>query len=290
MIIMGKIKPKKKSSSKEKPTGIESRLKDLTDFEEPIITVIWGRSGHGKTTTASTWPKPMLIIDVNDKGSESAKSLTLKKGEITVFECKNADDLEEIIEYVEDNPNKYKTVVIDHMTQVQEFYKDRIMEEEGKKKMTQPMFGTLSGYMKDFIMSVRALNDLGVYPVMLAQDRTDEVETPDEELLDPDIGPAMTPAVQKFLIASSKIVGRQYIASYEKQIKVDGRPKKIPVTEYRLYIGPNPYYATKIRKPQGAYCPDYLVNPTFNDLLAITKGEYKAPKESGSMTKKNKKK
>jgi hypothetical protein len=290
MIIVGKVKQKKKSSTKKQPQGIESRLKDLTDFEEPIITVIWGRSGHGKTTTASTWPKPMLIVDVNDKGSESAKSIKLKKGDITVFEAKNADDLEEIIDFVDNNPTKYRTIVIDHLTQVQEFYKDRIMEEEGKKKMTQPMFGTLSGYMKEFIMRVRSLNELGVYPVMLAQDRTDEVETPDEELLDPDIGPAMTPAVQKFLIASSKIVGRQYIASYQKKIKVNGIPKKVPVTEYRLFIGPNPYYATKIRKPQGAYCPEYLVNPNFNDLVAITKGEYKEPKESVDKPKKKNKK
>lgn len=265
-------------------------MKDLIEFEEPIITVIWGRSGHGKTTTAATWPKPILIVDVNDKGSESAKDLNLKKGEITVFEAKDADDLEEIIEYVNDNPKKYKTVVIDHLTQVQEMYKQRIMDEEGKTKMTQPMFGTLSGYMKDFIMSVRALADIGVYPVMLAQDRTDEVETPDEELLDPDIGPAMTPAVQKFLIASSKIVGRQYIASYEEKVKVKGVPKKVPVTEYRLFIGPNPYYATKIRKPRGAYCPDYLVNPCFEDLVAITKGEYKEPKRVDTSIKKKKKK
>ena len=242
-----------------------------------MITVIWGRSGHGKTTTAATWPKPILLIDVNDKGAESAKSLNLKKGEIIVMECKNWSELEETIEYVEDNPTKFKTVVIDHLTQVQEMYKNKIMEEEGRSKMSQPMFGTLSGYMKDFIMSVRSLVDIGIYPVMLAQDRTDEVETPDSELLDPEVGPAMTPAVQKFLIASSKIVGRQYIASYEKKVKVNGIPKKKLVTEFRLFIGPNPYYATKIRKPRGSYCPDYLVDPHFEDLLAIMKGEFKAP-------------
>lgn len=286
---MGKIK--KKKTQKEKPQGIESKFKDLTEFDEPIITVIWGRSGHGKTTTAATWPKPILLVDVNDKGAESAKSLGLKKGDITVMECKNWSELEDTIEYVENNPTQFKTIVIDHMTQVQEMYKDKIMDEENKTKMTQPMFGTLSGYMKDFIMSVRSLADEGVYPVMLAQDRTDETSTPDEELLDPEVGPAMTPAVQKFLIASSKIVGRQYIASYEKKVKIDGIPKKVPVTEFRLFIGPNPYYATKIRKPRGSYCPDYLVDPCFDDLLAITKGEYKKPlPKSENMAKKKKKK
>lgn len=284
-----KIKKKVKEKS-SKPKGVESKIKDLTDFEEPLITVIWGRSGHGKTTTAATWPKPILLIDVNDKGAESAKSKSLKKGDIKVLECITADDLEEAIEYVHDNPTLYKTVVIDHMTQVQELYKQRIMQEEGKSKMTQPMFGTLSGYMKDFIMDVRSLVDDGIYPVFLAQDRTDEVETSDEDLLDPDVGPAMTPAVQKFLIASSKIVGRQYIASYEEKKKVNGVPKKVPITEYRLFIGPNPYYATKIRKPKGAYCPDYLVDPKFEDLLAITKGEYKEAKSESKKDKKVKKK
>lgn len=281
---------KKNKDKKSANPSIADKIIDLTDFEEPISTVIWGRSGHGKTTTAATWPKPILFIDVNDKGCESAKSLKLKKGDIKVISIKTADELEEIMEYIHDNSDTYKTVVIDHMTQVQEIYKQKILDEEGRTKMSQPMFGTLSGYMKSFIMDFRSLEEDGIYPVYIAQDRTDEIEGSDDDVLDPDVGPAMTPAVQKFLIASVKVVGRQYIASYEEKVKIDGKPKKVQKTEYRMWIGPSPYYATKIRKPRGSYCPDYLVNPTFDDILAITRGEYKDLGKADKDKKKKKKK
>lgn len=33
--------------------------------------VFYGRSGTGKTTAASTFPKPMLLLDAKDRGTDS---------------------------------------------------------------------------------------------------------------------------------------------------------------------------------------------------------------------------
>lgn len=274
---------------KRKTKSIEDRFKDLSEFTEPIITVLWGRAGTGKTSTLSTWPKPILLLDVKDKGSESAKSANLKKGDITILEIDHFDDFEEVLEYIHANPKKFKTVAIDHMTAVQELANRKVMEEEGRTRMSQPMFGASSGLLKSLIMDYRQLVDLGIYPVFAAQDRTDETETSEEDVLDPEVGPAMTPAVQKFLVASAKIVGRTYIANTIVKTKVDNKVVKKEVPEFRLGIGPNPYYMTKIRKPRGSKAPEYIVNPTFDKLLEIVEGKWSEDKSLESKPKKKKK-
>lgn len=289
---MAKVKKAATKNQKSKSSGdsFMDSLIDVMEVTEPLITTLWGKPGTGKTATASTWPKPILILDIIDKGSTSAQSKDLKKGDIKVKLCKDWNDILESLDWLEENPSAFKTVVFDHLTNALELGKDKLLSDNSRTKMTQPMFGELSGMMKDIIMRGRALVDEGINPVFIAEDRTDQPTVEDEEtVLDPSIGPALQPAVQTFLVATSKIVGRQYIASYDKKVKIDGKTKSVPTIEFRLGIGPNPYYQTKIRKPRGAYCPDFIVNPTYDDLLAITKGEYTNPEEKATKKKKSKK-
>lgn len=287
---MAKVKKSKKETNLKKGDNFLDSLVDVTEYEEPLITTIWGRPGSGKTATAATWPKPILLLDIMDKGAESANGLNLKKGDIMVKRIETWEELEEAVEWVEDNPTKFKTIILDHMTNAQELGKYKLLQDNGRSKMTQPMFGELSGMMKDIIRRGRALIELGMYPVFIAEDRTDQVDTEDDEvILDPNIGPALQPAVQSFLVATSKIVGRQYISIFQEKRKVDGKPKMVEVKEYRLGIGPNPYYQTKIRKPRGSFSPDYIVNPDFATLWSISKGTYENPEEKTAKKKKKKK-
>lgn len=261
----------------KKALGIESKMKDLTEFEEALIVVLYGRSGSGKTTLASTFPKPILFVDVKDHGTESAKSVDLKKGDITVLSLDSFDEIFEVYDYLEENPNKFKTVVIDHMTALQEQALEKVKNEESKGQVSQRMFGIASGHMKEAIMAFRQLTDLGITPVFLAQDRTDEVETAEDDMIDPEIGPGVMPALAKILTAGAKVVGHTYIA--EVKSKNDKGKVKIKA-EYRLRIGPNPYFVTKIRRPKGTQCPEYITNPTYDDLLNITLGKWSEGKKS----------
>lgn len=284
----------KKTSTKKAAKSNDdflSKCKDVMEIKEPLVTVLWGKPGSGKTALASTFPKPILYLDIKDKGTTSAQASNLSAGDIMVRECLCLDDVIEALEWVEDNPNHFKTVVLDHYTNLQEVLKNEIMEKNNRTKMSQPLWGDLSQAMKDIILRMKALVDLGINPVNIAEDRIDQPMTDDEEeVLDPSIGPALQPAVQAFLTANAKIVGRTYIASYDKKVKEGNKTKTIPTIEFRLGIGPNQYYQTKIRKPRGAYCPEYLVNATYDDLLAITEGKYKAPEKKETKKKKKEKK
>ena len=94
----------------KKPSSIEDRFKDLMDMDTPTIITLYGRPGTGKTTISCTLPKPILLIDVKDKGTDSGKREELERGDIIVFELKEFDDIYEIYDYIEENPDRFKSV------------------------------------------------------------------------------------------------------------------------------------------------------------------------------------
>lgn len=256
----------------------------------PLITTLYGRGGTGKTTIASFYPKPMLIIDIKDKGTESAKSKTLKRGEISVFEANDLDDVYDAYDYVLET-GKFKSVVIDHMTALQELSHNKVKEEEGKAQMSQRMFNVSSGYLKEIIQMYKNLADEDINPIFIVQDRLQNGDGEGDEQLIPEVGPALMPSVATFLNAASRIIGNTYLYETMEKSKDMKVHREI---EFRLRLGPNPYYITKFTRPKGSPCPAYLVNnlkrkdgDIFTDLQKILKGEWIEP-EKGTKSKKKK--
>lgn len=271
---------KVKKEKAKKASGLRSKMVDLTELETPKVFTIWGHPGTGKTTLISTFPKPILLLDIAENGSESAKSSDLKSGDITVIPITEFDQMEEALEIaLEDG---FKTVVIDNMTGNQAQCHEKIKEEEGKSKMTQPMFGTASQLQKKLIMSYKELTEEGIIPVFICHSRTDEVETEMDEAI-ASIGPQMTPAISQFLCGTSQIVGQTYIKEITEVVK----GKRNTHMEYCLRVGPNPHFVTKIQKPKDAGCPEYIIDPTYDKIMDIVRGKYK---ESSSEDKPKKKK
>lgn len=264
----------RRNSTKPKSTAAD-KIKDLTELFTPTIITLYGKPGSGKTTLASTAPKPQLIIDVKDKGTDSAKSASLKHGEIEVYPLENFDDIYEVYDYIKDNPGKYKSVVIDHMTSLQDKALSKIQEQEKKSEISQRMFGQASGYMKEVISLYKDLTDEGIIPIFIAQDRTD-TEGEGEDQLAPEVGPAMMPSLARTLGASSRVIGNTFL---QEKVEKTGEMKVLRTIEYRLRLGPNPYYLTKVTRPNGTPCPDYIVNPTYADIEKVIKGEWVEPTE-----------
>lgn len=260
--------------SRKKKSNIEDRLVDLTEVNSPTIITVYGRPGSGKTTFASTGPKPQLFIDVKDKGTDSAKHEDLEVGDITVFQLKEFDDIYEIYDYIVDNPDTYKSVVIDHMTALQDLSHEKAMKGENKTIMSQRLYGESSSYLKEVITLYKDLTDLGVTPIFIAQDRTD-AEGDGEDQLAPEVGPALMPSIARTLSASSRIIGHAY---QQERVEKTADMKVDRTIEYRLRIGPDPYYLTKVTRPKGTACPEYIVDPTYDEVMEIVNGEYTPPK------------
>lgn len=275
----------KKTTKQSKKSGVEDRFKDLLDMDTPTIITLYGRPGTGKTTISCTAPKPLLLIDVKDKGTDSGKRDDLQPGDITVFELETFDDIYEVYDYLEENPDRFKSVVIDHMTALQDFCYDKVMEEEGKSKMSQGMYGTAGGYLKEVINLYKGLTDLGITPIFNCQDRMESGDGEGEDQLLPEVGPSLMPSVARTLCAASRVIGHTY--QFENVEKLEGAKVRRNI-EFRLRLGPNPYYITKVTRPFGTPCPQFLVDANYKDIMKIVKGKWEeAPvKKKGSNVKK----
>lgn len=275
----------KKTTKPNKKSGVEDRFKDLLDMDTPTIITLYGRPGTGKTTISCTAPKPLLLIDVKDKGTDSGKRDDLQPGDITVFELETFDDIYDVYDYIEENPDRFKSVVIDHMTALQDFCYDKVMEEEGKSKMSQGMYGTAGGYLKEVINLYKGLTDLGITPIFNCQDRMESGDGEGEDQLLPEVGPSLMPSVARTLCAASRVIGHTY--QFENVEKLEGAKVRRNI-EFRLRLGPNPYYITKVTRPFGTPCPQFLVDANYKDIMKIVKGKWEeAPvKKKGSNVKK----
>jgi len=240
----------------------------------------YGPSGTGKTTIVGSFPAPILLMDINDEGSDSLADLG---DDVQIMTVQEWDDLEEAYWWLVENPGRFKTVVLDTVTELQEIAIRKILTDVGKDpnksadwgSMSRQQWGEVSGLMKTWITNFRnlSLSDPGIDVVFNAQQRifNAEEDAEDSAAIAPEIGPRLSPSVSDHLRAALSVIGSTYIR--ERRIK-DKKTKKITKKiQYCLRIGPNPTYITKIRKPKSVVLPDVLVDPTYEDIIAVMKGE-----------------
>lgn len=278
---MVKKSPNKEEADDELPT------RDIADVSYHKSFVIYGRSGSGKTTLSSTFPTPMLYCNIRDNGTDSIADV---KG-IQVYEIDDLDDLDELRMWLRKNrkaiaKGKYKTLVLDTMSQLQELYVEEVGKKKAKKKdkkpgewgsMTKQDWGEVASEMKALIIELR---NLPMNVVFIAQDRTfnfdDDSGTIDEQLI-PEIGPRLMPSVVSVLNAAVTVIACTFVR--RKVIKKPSKdnPKKFTTTDkavYCLRLGPSPVYTTKVRKPRDVEAPDYIEDPEYEDIINVIQGDY----------------
>jgi hypothetical protein len=252
--------------------------KKVSDTNSSRSYVIYGISGTGKTTLAGSFPKPALLLDINDKGTDSISDI---KG-IEVAECPDWETLEEWMYYLLENPKEYKTVIIDTVTQMQSIAIEMILKKKKKSTdragdwgtMSQREWGDVASEMKSKINTFR---DLPLETVFLAQARVFNVneDDMDEQEIAPEVGPRLSPSVKDAINAAVDVIGSTFVRKrIIKKKGVEGKkPREIEKTEYCLRVGPNPVYITKIRKPKSIVAPAVIIDPVYEDILEIIKGE-----------------
>ena len=271
--MLRKLSSKSKTSSPQatrKTSDIASKLRD-PGTEQHRSYVLYGRSGTGKTTLLGTFPKPLLLIDANDKGDDSLKGVDGVK----VLDVKSWDEFEDAYWFAKEQSEagNFSSVGVDTWTQLQQMLVASMEKKgaDGKRGMSQRAWGDVSSMMKRYITMFR---DLPAQTIFVAQDRTFTSDEENEDnALDPEVGPALSPSISKHLNASAYLIGNTFIErEVTKGPPKNGKRERIEKIIFSLRVGPNPIYITKVRKAKNIIAPSVIRNPTYKRIQAILNG------------------
>ena len=256
-----------------KPTSILDKIRPVSELADNLTMLVYGRSGTGKTHFGSTFPRPCLFIDVNEKGLDTIA----QEDGIDVARVTDWQDLDELLWGLKDGM-EYESVVIDQVTNLQDLGMYEVLRKQRKGRdetFTQRNWGQLSGMLKQFITDFRDLADQ--YNLLLiAHERIDEPGDEDaEERIEPNIGARVMPSVGTFLDGAVDAIGCTFI---KERWETEDR-EEVRYVDYCMRIGPHAYYATKIRRPVSAGpIPELIVNPTYQKIKDLTTGKPKRKK------------
>lgn len=246
--------------------GIEDRIQAVKALPRVLSMLVYGRSGTGKTTFGGSFPGPALIIDIREKGTDSVVNI---EG-LDVIQVELWSELEEVFWYVK-NSKKYKSVILDQISSMQDLAMTHAMAEEGKEVMSQRLWGVTSGLMKTWLLNYRDLTEDGINVLFLAHDRASKGESgEDDDVIDPQVGARLMPSVAGMLNGAVKAIGNTFV----KEVFLEDKSRKV---EYCMRLGPHAYYTTKLRNPMGTECPEFIIDPTYSKLMELMAEGVKRP-------------
>lgn len=253
--------------------------------------LIFGRSGTGKTTLWGSFPGPILVL-VTSGGLKSGECLSLKdkkllaKKDIFVHYIKDTTEMDEFVAKQAET-NKYRTIVSDHITGFQDRVLAEILDIEDLPVQkswglaSQQQYQQCTAQCKEHFK--RMLN-LDCNVVFIAQERD---FNNDEESrsggINPYVSAALTPSLVGFVNSSCDYLIQTLIRPkmIEKKMVVGvGKKQKTSVKlvpdgdkkEYVARIAPHDVVMTKFRVPKGHKMPEFLIDPSYDKIMALISG------------------
>jgi hypothetical protein len=263
-----KITKKKKRVAKKK--SILDQIQSVSELETNLVMLVYGRSGTGKTHFGSTFPKPCLFIDTNERGTETIKQVE----DVDVVRVTEWAQLDELYWGLvnKETDVEYASIVIDQITNLQDLGMAEVLRKSRKGRdetFTQRNWGQLSGMLKQTISDWRELADQ--YNLLfIAHERIDEPGDDEEESIEPTIGARVMPSVGSFLDGAVDSIGSTYIKErWETEDKEEVRH-----VDYCMRLGPHAFYSTKIRRPVSAGpIPEFIVDATYDKIRGLIAGK-----------------
>lgn len=242
-------------------------IEALTERKKTLNVMIYGEPGVGKTTFASTAPRPMLWLEAEG----GTHSIADTEG-IDIVKVAGLQSYRDVLAYLYENPDKYKTVVIDSLTETQaailkEIMRDVAASDAGRNEF-MPQFaewGQVTGQMRAI---ARAFRDLPMHSVITALVREDKDELTGKTRIKPRLTPALAEELPAFMDACLYMYASTPKKGEADAGGVEGDEEGVTVIRNAL-LKPTGKYVAKARAPQGRTVPDYLTDPTFDQIAEI---------------------
>lgn len=217
----------------------------------PVVMLVYGQGGVGKTTFTSTAPKP-LLADVEN----GSKYFGLRGIKMDVALIETWNDIEQFYLHVKNSD--YETIVVDPIGELMEKLKVHIQKTKEKKwvqydgSLSMAGWGEMKERMRNFVKSIR---DLGKHVILVAH-----VEEKDDEgkLIK---RPKIMTKISEELIAMVDIVG---FMETVRQPAENGE-----MTDKRIIrVQPSEKYESKDRTGQLGG----IIEPDFDKIVKACQG------------------
>jgi hypothetical protein len=258
------------------------------DDSDGIRMMVYGRSGTGKTTLWSTFPKPILAI-IASGSSQPGELRSVDTPElrrvISTVTLQQSTELLTLVEHLKGNEQEaftgFGTVVLDHVTGLQDMVLkeilglDEIPIQKSWGLATQQQYGTCTLRCKELLS---ALLSVQANVVLVAQERDFNTDS-EGELIAPAVGGALTPSLCGWVNSVCDYIVNTFLRQHEevKEKNVNGKTTQVRVktrkVEYCLRTGPHPVYCTKFRLPKGNPLPESIVDPDYDKIMTIIRGQ-----------------
>lgn len=250
----------------KKNDSIENRIRPIGEVERYLTMLCYGQAGKGKTVFACSFPKPLLLLDIREEGSDSVTDV---EG-VDLLPVETWEDLEMAYWFLEPGKTKYKSVVIDQLTAMQALGMQKLRDDKSMKPsepFSQRSWGELSGLMQTWVYNFRELKKRKLHICMNAHEKLKEPQAENDDRIAPSVGSNLMGSVASFANGAVSVIGNSFVREeYNKKTKETRY-------EFCMRIGPHAYYAAKIRRPVSAGpAPDVVVNPTFDKIFRLTGG------------------
>jgi hypothetical protein len=270
--------------------------------EQGMKILSYGRSKMGKTRLLATFPKPLLIVGLEDgtksicTGRKPKKQISTKNtiyslsvgGKPTGVDFIRVNNTQEIPELVQLLvQDKYKSVGLDTAGGLQDLiFKeilglDSIPVQKSWGMADKRAWGVVGVQFKERMEGLLNLADThGIHVMVIAHERNFKEEG-DSEIATPTVGAALTPSAANWLNGKCDYICQAYIRQQTKKVTTEFNGKQVETTvptgkvEYCLRVGPHDKFATGFRTPPGVVLPDSITNPEYAKILSVINGEYK---------------
>lgn len=275
---------KGRKSTKRNPVSVIDRIAPIGFSEEDGIRIgIYGRGATGKTTLAGTFPRPALwIICSGGEKPGELRSLDTPANRKTIEQVvlEKSSEIGELVN-LQKETGKFATIVLDHVTSLQDHILMEILNLEKLPEQlswgiaTQQHWGQVGVKLKECL---RKFCDLSCNVVIIAHEREFNV-TSDEILVKPSVSYALTAGNASWLEGVVDYTVQTRIQPKMKTVRLRIGGKIVEQQEategvnYTIRTGPDPVYYTKFRVPTGIEIPNEIVNPTYDKIMKLIRGE-----------------
>lgn len=152
--------------------------------DRPIIATILGDSGLGKTSLASTFPKPIVM-----RAEDGLQAIPSEHRPDALPIISSVDDVWEQFTALINEDHEYQTLVLDSVTALERLFIQYVIDSDPKKpksiNQANGGYGAGLGAVATLHQRVRRaagiLNDKGMHIVFIAHADTETIELPDSD-------------------------------------------------------------------------------------------------------------